>query len=276
MTSETETLITAKAPWTCKAQVYSLFLHTSPPIPPIAYDPLEQNASFASPEYAGRFLGGPAGLTVIRYTETPVGPYDELIIIPGTYAWGQQQQNPRISRIYVSQRHAMYNGRLHWNIPKHLARFEWVEDPTTTTTTRLKVFLPQEGGEDASAAQQGTAPFFQASFRTVPYVPSFPFSTAWAKYFGMDFTLVQPPLPEAGGEEAACVGTDQWCAFETTQASRRTHLVWWDLSQREGGEGSKFSGLFENFWPGLGRWRLGVRMDDATVEIPEGKHFLKE
>lgn len=123
MSDDVEALKVAQAPWTCTAQVYSIFMQSKPDksttgLPPTAYAPLERDSFFASPE-AGRYIGGLGGLMVIRYTDTPVGPYDELLIIPGTFAYTVEEQgrafekkNPRISRIYVSQRHTMYNGRL--------------------------------------------------------------------------------------------------------------------------------------------------------------------
>lgn len=45
------------------------------------------------------------------------------------------------------------------------------------------------------------------------------------------------------------------------------------MSQKDAG--GKSTSLFENFWPGLGRWQLGVRMDDAAVLIPEGRYWEK-
>ncbi|KAF2128027.1 hypothetical protein P153DRAFT_46925 [Dothidotthia symphoricarpi CBS 119687] len=36
----------------------------------------------------------------------------------------------RLSRIFVSQRTTVYNGRLNWNIPKYLARFSFSTLPT--------------------------------------------------------------------------------------------------------------------------------------------------
>lgn len=50
-------------------------------------------------------------------------------------------------------------------------------------------------------------------------------------------------------------------------SSSRCALGWWDLSQDKG-EG--FEGE-ENWWPGGGRWRLGVKMEGATVVFPEGE-----
>lgn len=113
------------APWTCRGQVYAIFFYTRPgnrkvaeDLPAVAFSSLERESYFASAE-AGRFCGGLGGFMVIRYTDTPVGPYDELLIIPGSYSYrvkGEdgklvEKKNPRITRIYVSQRDTLFNGR---------------------------------------------------------------------------------------------------------------------------------------------------------------------
>lgn len=114
----------APAPWTCTGQVYSIFFYNRPgnrkfaeDLSAIAFSPLERDAYFASAE-AGRFCGGLGGFMVIRYTDTPVGTYDELLIIPGAYYYRVEEKgkvvekkNPRITRIYVSQRDTLMNGR---------------------------------------------------------------------------------------------------------------------------------------------------------------------
>ena len=56
---------------------------------------------------------------LIRYTESPVGPYDEFILVPGNFSWTKEDKDgrritghhPKITRIYVSQKHTCYNGR---------------------------------------------------------------------------------------------------------------------------------------------------------------------
>lgn len=89
-------------------------------------------------------------LQLFRYTETPVGQYDELAVLPGAFdtpvgekgRGGKMKQNSRITGIWVSQKdtcwngefahfggrwsefqniayHAHYSaGRKNWNIPK--------------------------------------------------------------------------------------------------------------------------------------------------------------
>ena len=56
-------------------------------------------------------------LYLLRYTETPVGPYDELAVMPGYFEYskgkgeGKQGRNMRITSIWVSQRDTCYNGK---------------------------------------------------------------------------------------------------------------------------------------------------------------------
>lgn len=115
----------APAPWKCTADVYAAYFFSSPKskasaeIDTIAYSPLERESSFASPE-GSRFAGGVGSFMLVRYTDTPVGTYDELAIIPGAYTYQVQdkkgkwveKKSPRITRIYVSQKDTLYNGRL--------------------------------------------------------------------------------------------------------------------------------------------------------------------
>lgn len=64
-------------------------------------------------------------IQIIRYRDSPVGPYDELLVVPGSFDWsrdgpdGRREvgRNPRITRIYVSQKHTCYNGRVSKFVP---------------------------------------------------------------------------------------------------------------------------------------------------------------
>ena len=107
----------APAPWTLKGTVYSVtFIPTSTDLPTKAFAPLErQYASAVEGEYVG-ILGQ---IQIIRYTESPVGPYDELLIVPGFFKYNyispsgdvEERKNVRVSRIYVSQKYTCWNGR---------------------------------------------------------------------------------------------------------------------------------------------------------------------
>jgi hypothetical protein len=80
------------------------------------YAPLEQNSEFSK----GEFLGGIGMVQIIRYAESLVGPYDEMLIAPGFFKYEVEgkdgavqvkKNNARITRIYVSQKETCFNGR---------------------------------------------------------------------------------------------------------------------------------------------------------------------
>ena len=122
--AEAVPFIVAPAPWTCKCTAYVLvfFASSSQGLPQdIAYDPIEAGVeSFSGADQAGAFKGGTGMIQIVRYTETPAGPYDEIVIIPGEFNTpGRKERGLRITRIYVSQKETCFNGRRNWNIPKY-------------------------------------------------------------------------------------------------------------------------------------------------------------
>jgi len=70
----------------------------------------------------------------LRYTDTPVGPYDELMIAPAEHEYvveegkngetKRRRRNQRITRIYVSKKESCYNGRLSMSVPVESASWE--------------------------------------------------------------------------------------------------------------------------------------------------------
>ncbi|KAI8933663.1 hypothetical protein NX059_009384 [Plenodomus lindquistii] len=96
------------------------------------------------------------------------------MLLPGTFTILQHPTTPpklpksalRIAQIYVSQRTTMYNGRLNWNIPKHLARFSFSAPPTLAgqsppASLRVQVFPPTSSDGD------GVCPFFESTLKIV-------------------------------------------------------------------------------------------------------------
>ncbi|KAL2021371.1 hypothetical protein VTK56DRAFT_7236 [Thermocarpiscus australiensis] len=228
-------------------------------------------------------MGGLSMIQMIRYHETPVGPYDEIILMPGSFEYPVEDKDGkkaarralRITRIYVSQKYTCWNSRKIWNIPKHLARFEWTDRPDGST--HIKVFPHDDHRQqpyDPSESRPSDRPFFQCIISPVRYFPSsLPMSTALLSKLGMDLTIVQPPLPEGkAASEGELPGTEEWAALAGyRQSARKGCLAWVDLRQEneEGGGGGGGDG-YENFWPGLGRWRLAVKLDRGEAEFPEG------
>lgn len=106
-------------PWKLKGTVYIVsFLSKAGELPDHAYSPLEGGSAYSSAAASGEHRGGISQFQVIRYTESPVGPYDELIICPGSYTYEVEEDGKRktkkdlrISRIYVSQKYTCWNGR---------------------------------------------------------------------------------------------------------------------------------------------------------------------
>lgn len=221
---------------------------------------------------------------VIRYSETPVGPYDEMLMIPGKFEYpdekGGTRANLRITRIYVSQEKTCWNGRMNWNIPKHLARFQFVDRADGTMS--ISVF-PYQKNDSGVESAPGAVPFFAATYKNTPYLPSFPTSTGVAKYLGLDLSIMQPSLPEGKGIYGELPGTEGWCKILPLEYSSRTSLGWWDLGKKENdertplleGEGDNRGkeGNDEHWWPGMGRWRVGMKMEDAMMEFEAGQHW---
>jgi hypothetical protein len=81
--------------------------------------------------------GGLGVLAFVRYTDSNVGPYDELLwLVP----WGLQLGSQRfhtVPRIFVSTEASRTNGRQNWGIPKELARFD--VQPLSASTRRVHV-----------------------------------------------------------------------------------------------------------------------------------------
>ena len=115
-----------RPPWKLKGTVYSFFLYSGKQAistleqqKSLLYPPLELESKFAD----GELLGGAGSVQVIRYTESPVGPYDEILLVPGAYGYDiedtqtdgsvkiTKKKGPRITRIYVSQKYTCWNGR---------------------------------------------------------------------------------------------------------------------------------------------------------------------
>ncbi|OLN82002.1 hypothetical protein CCHL11_09275 [Colletotrichum chlorophyti] len=266
----------APAPWTLKGTVYALtFIPLSTDLPTKAFPPLERQYPSA---VEGKYLGLIGMIQIIRYTESPVGPYDELLIVPGYFNYNhtdgsgsfmKEKKNVRVSRIYVSQKYTCWNGRTNWNIPKHLARFDWTESDFGETTVKV---YPYDTTGDPSESTPAKKPWFQTTFK-LDLLSGLPFSTDLFKVLGINATLAQPPLPDAHSAHGELAGTNHWMATVPGQATDNASLGIFDLDQGDGdvetGQNMNVVGdeYFPNFWPGLPRFTLGYKMTDATISF---------
>lgn len=107
-------IIRTPPPWKLKGNGYILiyqfpksFVHDNGLIPPF----LE-----------GKFIGGHGAVIMVDYQASDVGPYRELLFIPGMFKYGQHTVFS-ITHIYVSTERSVVNGRRNWSIPKYQADF---------------------------------------------------------------------------------------------------------------------------------------------------------
>jgi len=65
---------------------------------------------------------------LIRYRETPVGPYREVLASP-TLQLGPRGPEACVPFIAVDSPASVHGGRENWALPKTLARFDWPDEP---------------------------------------------------------------------------------------------------------------------------------------------------
>ena len=69
-------------------------------------------------------IGRVVQVILVRYHESPVGPYDELLLLDHHLI--SKRRLSSIAKIYVSTETSVVHGQHFWGIPKQLAQFEWV------------------------------------------------------------------------------------------------------------------------------------------------------
>lgn len=111
-----------------------------------------------------RFL--PLGVCMlVNYTDTPVGPYQEILFSPGLYRFKNGHKSFyrfSISKIYVSTMASVENGLENWAIPKEIANFSIVKKQETTS-----YFIQNESGE-MQCSLKSKGPFFPVSTAVLP------------------------------------------------------------------------------------------------------------
>ncbi len=90
---------------------------------------------------SGDYRGGLGFVMLVNYHESPVGPYKELLIIPGKYNPHKRQV---ISHIFVDSHGSTENGRYNWGIPKKTVPMIW----------------QTEGGMDTIGVARKMTPFY--------------------------------------------------------------------------------------------------------------------
>ena len=69
-------------------------------------------------------IGRVVQVILVRYHESPIGPYDELLLLDHPLI--SKRRLSSIAKIYVSTETSVVHDQHFWGIPKQLAEFEWV------------------------------------------------------------------------------------------------------------------------------------------------------
>lgn len=71
--------------------------------------------------------GGLGCIMIVDYKKSDVGPYRELLFIPGKFKFKQNKLNT-ISKIYVTTEDSVINGIKNWAIPKEICNCDIIKD----------------------------------------------------------------------------------------------------------------------------------------------------
>lgn len=122
MSSTQESIQLFPSPWTLKGEGVILVYKFN--------KEWVENNGFLTESQKGNFKGGLGFVMLVNYHESPVGPYKELLIIPGKFKPHGRQS---ITRIFVDSVASTMNGRSNWGIPKETVPMIWQKNGSTET-----------------------------------------------------------------------------------------------------------------------------------------------
>lgn len=110
--------IIAPPPWNLKGNGYIFLFHFSK-------DFIQKNGFLADYQKDTYKHGLVGTIMLVDYAESAVGPYRELLFVPGQFQFPKAPSGLwGITKIYVSSYDSVWNGIENWGIPKELAEFE--------------------------------------------------------------------------------------------------------------------------------------------------------
>lgn len=80
-----------------------------------------------------------------------------------------------------------------------------------------------------------------------------------------------------------------WCSINPNEFSWKSRLGWWEFGRVRSGKGGEEDGLlanadgvsedekedwFENWWPGLTKWNLGIVQEETVIDFPGGERWM--
>ena len=126
----TQDIKVAPAPWNLTGDAYVMIYKFS--------KEFVQENGFLADYQQDRFLGYVGTVMLVNYKTSGVGPYRELLFIPGMFTFDWKKMFS-ISKIYVSSRESVYNGIENWGIPKEYAVFDWQTNMDGTENISVKI-----------------------------------------------------------------------------------------------------------------------------------------
>lgn len=146
-------------------------------------------------------------------------------------------------------------GRNNWNIPKHLARFEFSAPLSRKGEAPPKGLSVAVYPHDTAEGAKLDVPFFKVTLTPSTWLPAVPMST---KYLPLDVSLVQPPLLQ--GDNPYVAGTDKWRVTPAVMGAK-CRLMWVQMDH----ESTKMQ---EEHWPQeIKPWSFGFWMEEGTFEF---------
>eukprot|EP01025_Chloroclados_australasicus_P006603 TRINITY_DN12116_c1_g1_i1.p1 TRINITY_DN12116_c1_g1~~TRINITY_DN12116_c1_g1_i1.p1 ORF type:complete len:272 (+),score=30.22 TRINITY_DN12116_c1_g1_i1:103-918(+) len=121
-------MVYGDAPWQFKGRaIYQLQLVKSDEAKKYIPD------RFKLVEFFGYTLGG---FYLARYTDSPVGPFDELVVMSGL-VWNAPASCAWAARVFVNNKEARDHGRFSVGLPSRLANFKEVANTKTSNVQRV-------------------------------------------------------------------------------------------------------------------------------------------
>ena len=145
----------APPPWTLHGDGLVLIAHFS--------EAFVREHGFLTPFQQDSYRGYIGTVMLVDYHTSAVGPYRELLFIPGLFRLGGEITFS-IAKIYVSSYDSVWNGRENWGIPKELADFDIITLPDGT-----RMFNVSRDGQSFFSASMKPRSFrFPVSTRFMP------------------------------------------------------------------------------------------------------------
>lgn len=153
LTLTTATAFAADPPWTLRGNGYLVITKSTT---------ADNLADAAIPEaLADSYVNDINIMMLVDYQESPVGPYGELLYMPGNFRFADGRRHFSITKIFVDSQQSLIDGRRNWGIPKELAGFDISDEDGDTWVT------------------VGDADGVFAEMRFTPFGPYFPVNTFW-------------------------------------------------------------------------------------------------